>query len=330
MFKHLFVIVVLVLLGVWFLQPSKESTEDDLAHLVRINPVSQAQQLVRQEKFIEANDYLSYFMDYDYVNQDQEAVQLYNHIQDTRNSWLYRLKKANSGFWSGESDETEGQVAAVVSDFLVIGDIRDLGKEGKNLIEGNDVNAVSAALSAIGVVATGAALFTAGTSFTAKPVVSFLKIANKAGKMPKWLGKSLVESVQIAKKTKNLNHLTGLFSDIQGLYKTAGARSTLELLGRSNNLNDFRRLVNFGNAFGTKTSTLLKVVGDDAITAYQRLTHIPKNTFLEATTFAQFLALCSRSKWSKHFTNSPFLALLAMDGSKAAYKIISACSNAVS
>jgi len=46
--------------------------------------------------------------------------------------------------------------------------------------------------------------------------------------------------------------------------------------------------------------------------------------------FAQFLALCSRSKWSKHFTNSPFLALLAMDGSKAAYKIISACSHAVS
>jgi hypothetical protein len=46
--------------------------------------------------------------------------------------------------------------------------------------------------------------------------------------------------------------------------------------------------------------------------------------------FAQFLALCSRSKWSKHFTNSPFLALPAMHGSKAAYKIISACSNAVS
>jgi transposase-like protein len=46
--------------------------------------------------------------------------------------------------------------------------------------------------------------------------------------------------------------------------------------------------------------------------------------------FAQFLALCSKSKWSKHFTNSPFLALLAMDGSKAAYKIISPCSNAVS
>ena len=45
---------------------------------------------------------------------------------------------------------------------------------------------------------------------------------------------------------------------------------------------------------------------------------------------AQFIELCSRSKWSKYWTKSPFLALLAMAGSNAAYKIISACSNAVS
>src|SRR5262249_27133354 len=48
------------------------------------------------------------------------------------------------------------------------------------------------------------------------------------------------------------------------------------------------------------------------------------------TALAQFIGLCSRSKWSKHRTKSPFLALLAMAGSNAAYKIISACSNAVS
>src|SRR5262249_6998681 len=45
---------------------------------------------------------------------------------------------------------------------------------------------------------------------------------------------------------------------------------------------------------------------------------------------AQFLAVCSRLKWSRHLTKSPCLALLAMAGSNAAYKIISACSNAVS
>jgi hypothetical protein len=44
---------------------------------------------------------------------------------------------------------------------------------------------------------------------------------------------------------------------------------------------------------------------------------------------AQFIAVCRRSKWSKHATNSPLLALLAMAGSNAACKISSACSNAL-
>ena len=36
----------------------------------------------------------------------------------------------------------------------------------------------------------------------------------------------------------------------------------------------------------------------------------------EPINFAQFITVCRRSKWSKHLTNSPFLALLATDGSK--------------
>ena len=48
------------------------------------------------------------------------------------------------------------------------------------------------------------------------------------------------------------------------------------------------------------------------------------------TRSAQFLTVCRRSKWSRHRTNSPFLALPAMVGSKAACKISSACSNAAS
>src|SRR5262245_25152556 len=45
--------------------------------------------------------------------------------------------------------------------------------------------------------------------------------------------------------------------------------------------------------------------------------------------FAQFIAVCRKSKWSKHATNSPLLALRAMAGSKAACKISSACSHAL-
>jgi hypothetical protein len=45
--------------------------------------------------------------------------------------------------------------------------------------------------------------------------------------------------------------------------------------------------------------------------------------------FAQFIAVCRRSKWSKSWTNSPLRALLAIEGSKAACKISSACSKAL-
>ena len=44
--------------------------------------------------------------------------------------------------------------------------------------------------------------------------------------------------------------------------------------------------------------------------------------------FAQFIGVCRRSKWSKHLTLSPLLALLAMVGSNATCKMSSACSQA--
>jgi hypothetical protein len=45
--------------------------------------------------------------------------------------------------------------------------------------------------------------------------------------------------------------------------------------------------------------------------------------------FAQFIAVCRRSKWSKHVTNSPFFARLAMPGSNAACKISSGIVNLI-
>src|SRR5438309_84111 len=50
-----------------------------------------------------------------------------------------------------------------------------------------------------------------------------------------------------------------------------------------------------------------------------RVLHVSPTTVIKNS--AQFLAVCRRSKWSTHVTNSPFLALRAMAGSSAACKI---------
>ena len=71
-------------------------------------------------------------------------------------------------------------------------------------------------------------------------------------------------------------------------------------------------------------------VGDRSRASAKALWAKVPEAYQHHATLAQFLAVCSRLKWSRHWTKSPCLALLAMAGSSAAYKIISACSNAVS
>ena len=262
----------------------QQGQQEDLARLVRIDPVPVTRQLIGEAKYAEANNYLSYFIDIDYVKEDPEATGLYKFIQDRRNDWQYKLKKINEGLLRGESDETEGQVAAVISDFLVVGDLRDLVAEGNKYIQGQDVNRVTVALASLGIGAAAGSLATAA----AKPAISFLKLTNKAGRMPSWLGQFLLEAAENPRKTKtSIDQLSALFNEVTTLYDKAGSRSTLELLSKSKSLDDFRNLARFGHQFGPKTSTLLKVAGDDAVAAYQRLNNVPRTTFLEAGTFGR-------------------------------------------
>jgi hypothetical protein len=80
--------------------------------------------------------------------------------------------------------------------------------------------------------------------------------------------------------------------------------------------------------------SLYYVANDVAQTYHGMMIAIPEDEWhvfscmRPAEMVAQFIAICRRPKWSKYFTNSPLLALLAMVGSSAARKISSACSQA--
>jgi hypothetical protein len=69
--------------------------------------------------------------------------------------------------------------------------------------------------------------------------------------------------------------------------------------------------------FKLSNSEILKPVLRPRIkSALSRRANAPEK--LVVTTVAQFIGVCRRSKWSKHVTNFPLLALLAMAGSNAA------------
>jgi hypothetical protein len=248
--------------------------------LSRIDPLPETRALIAAEEYADAADYLDFFMDYDYVASDPAAQALHAEIEAKRDSLSYQASKLSEGLLNGTSDETIGQVASVVTDFFVIGDLRDLTKQGINWARGEEVDEVIAALAAIGVVATAAQVAsmtaTAGTGGAAAPTVAastaakgglvVLKIARKAGKLPPWLGKAIVQSAQTVKKTKSLDAVTGLLDDAYRLVKTPGG---LNLLAKTTDAASLRRMARVADTFGHRTAALYRIGGDRFIRTAQ-------------------------------------------------------------
>lgn len=124
--------------------------------IARIDPLPEVQQMVDEGAYAQADLYLDYFMDYDYVKANPAAQQLQQSIKDKRSSTLYQLQSIGEGLALGRSDEDAGQIAAVVSDLMVIGDLRDLGVQGWRWANDEATDPVLIALASIGVAATAA------------------------------------------------------------------------------------------------------------------------------------------------------------------------------
>ena len=72
------------------------------------------------------------------------------------------MRKLGEGIFEGTSDEAIGQAAALITDFLVIGDIRDLTRQAINWSQDKQIDAVIAALSGIGLAASAVEIASAG------------------------------------------------------------------------------------------------------------------------------------------------------------------------
>ena len=259
-----------------------KQTEMDVRALSRIDPVPHARELVAEKRFAEAEDYLGYFMELDYVKDNPQAVELYAQIESTRSSWSYNLKKIGEGLIKGKSDETIGNVTGAVSDFLVIGDIRDLSIEGWKYVKGEEVDEALVALSAIGVASTtaqvasaagavttgGAAAPTVAASTTAKTSIVMLKTAKKLGKLPKWLLKGIKEAAIAVKESKSIAKLTDLFDDVYKLAKTKGG---LEILSKTTDAASLKKMANFADKFGDNSLMMIKLGGEKVLRAGEKI-----------------------------------------------------------
>jgi len=253
--------------------------------LVRIDPIPHTKALIVEEKYVDALEYLNYFMAFDYMQENNEAKALQKAIAQKRNSFSYLSQKVAEGFSTGTSDEVLGQASAIGSDFLLIGDLRDLALEGTHYYKHEEVDEVLVALSTVGLVASVSTLFTLGSSAVVKSGVSVLKLAQKSKHIPTWLSTYLVREAKQIRKSKNISNIKPLFATLDSLRKEVGLKDTLKLLSKTQNFKELKGMTELAKRYKNKTATLLTLSNKKLLTHAKQLSKVDAKTIALASTY---------------------------------------------
>ncbi len=283
----IFTPILLILLTTTSLLILKERKTFDIRTLVHIDPIPHTKELIAKEKYVEAEEYLSYFISYNYVKENPQSQQLLQAIKSKREDYGYKAKKFLEGLTQGKSDEDIGKASAFVSDFLIVGDIRDLSIEGKHYIDNKEVDNVIVALSSLGILATASTVYTMGATTPVKTSISVLKYGKKVNKLPSWLSKQLITQAQISNKTKSLDNLKDLLQPIYKLYDKIGLNQTLNLLKNTKNIKELKSFVTLASRFGKKSNILLKITKGKAFEYAKSMPNVKSKNILYASTYGE-------------------------------------------
>ncbi len=283
----LFTPVFILLLTIGSLLILQERRVFDYSTLVHINPIPHTEKLVVEKKYAEAEEYLSFFMNEPYVKENPKAKLLLKLIKQKRNSSKYKTEKFIEGIVKGESDEDIGRISAIASDFLVIGDIRDLSIQGSNYANGKEVDSLIVALSSLGLIASATTLYSAGATAPIKTSISVLKYGKKVNKIPHWLQEKIIEYVKVAKETKSLNKVNTLLEPIYKMYNKVGLKQTLNILKISKNSKELQALANFSSRFGKKSPILLLNTNNSALKYATIMPNTSSKSFIHASTYGE-------------------------------------------
>jgi hypothetical protein len=253
--------------------------------LARVDPLPHTKALISQEHYADAQEYLEYFMQFEYVAQVPEAQELLTTIKTKRESLEYRSAKIFEGISTGTSDETEGLISAIGSDFFLIGDLRDLVIEGKHYFKEEKVDTLLVSLSTIGIVASASTFFTFGTSSTAKGAASVLKLAHKGRNIPPWLGKYLINQSSQIRKTKSIQSVKPLLRNISDMQDIVGLKNTLKILSKSKNIDELKAMSTLSKHYGKNTALMLDLSNTRLLTHTDTLRSYNKNTVKLATSY---------------------------------------------
>jgi hypothetical protein len=286
----------LVVLGLFVLSVAIIAQRQELSllreakALVRVDPLQKAEKLYQSGEICDALEHLEYFMDFDYVKENQEVKKFYDKIKAERDSWLFRTKQVGTGIWKGKGACPEAIYSATVSDLVGVGSVRTLAEWGIDKYHGEKTDdfaamlaAVDALVTSISIASVGATIFSGGTAVpvtgpaiatagTVKTTITPIKIAKNIGKLPAPVQLGLYQALKKTYSTKELGHFRDIAKSISRIKDVPGlkGRDFFTILSHTKDVKDLERMSIIATTFGTKTGKFLTLGKEKSLQIYDK------------------------------------------------------------
>jgi hypothetical protein len=226
-------------------------TEYRLKNLSTDEFIPEIQASIAEDNLSEASDMVALAQEYGHQIPQELIDQTKQGYFDITVRWSTDFAK---GFIAGDMSNAQAIAGTIISDFAFIGDVRDIGYEGKKLLSGESYDTITLSLSAFGAI-TSAAAFTAwigGLPPIAVPAtgidnsVSIIKTSHKFGKLSKNL-------------TANLGRISKDAVDVNKLKQSMGSLTSVAKMPSSGQIMAAIRKVDIKEVASGKTDDIAKI-----------------------------------------------------------------------
>lgn len=210
-----------------------------------------------------------------------------------QSSTTHFAKGFATGLVTGNADDVASLSGTVAGDLFVFGDVRDVVREGKHLVMGEDTDRLVLGLAAAGLAVTAATYVSVGGAAPLRAGLTLVKDTRKAGRlsegMIEWAGRSTREvvdqpalrqavasgsvlrpaetatAIRAAFRAEKAGALVRVAKDVGRIGEAAGVRAARDTLKVAENPQEIARAARIADVKGGQTRAIIKLLGRGAL-----------------------------------------------------------------
>jgi hypothetical protein len=227
------------------------------------------------------------------ISRPDDMIRRVTEAVAEENSSAHVAKRFATGLVTGQADDVASLSGTVTGDLFMVGDIRDVLREGKHLATGEDTDRLVLSLAAAGLAVTAATYVSIGGTGPLRAGLSLVKDARKVGRLGEglaaWVGRSAREvvdtpaleqavvsgsvwrpgetagAIRAALHAEKAGSLVRLAKDVGRVTERAGTRGAMDALKIAEDPKDVARAARLAEAEGGRTRAILKLLGRGAL-----------------------------------------------------------------